>query len=126
MRVREDPFAADEVLRGDRLLAHGAVVLRDRDGDGDVVAVVDVTGHRVAEADVDVVVALRAAVELAVDERLDEAELARPAEGLARRVVGHHDLALAVDESHDVVRDRVRDDLVGQPHRLDRAHRLVV
>lgn len=61
-----------------------------------------------------------------VDERLDEAVLARPAERLAARVVGEDNLAVAVDQTHDVVRDGERSDLVRQAHRLDGPERLVV
>jgi hypothetical protein len=105
---------------------HLTVRSGDLDDGGDTVSVLLDLGHGVAEVDVDPVEAVEAAEQLAVDERLVEAVLARPAEGMDLRVVVEDDLALRGHEPHDVRRPGQGLDLLGEPDGLDQAERLVV
>src|SRR5699024_4589251 len=62
----------------------------------------------------------------AVNEWLEEAKFAWPPERLSLWVVGHDDVALAVDKPHDVVPNGKRDDFINEIHSLHGAERFIV
>ena len=112
---------ADQVRRAQRARA-----LRRGDNQFDVIPVIGDGLDDVREAQVDVLEPIQAVGEDPIDQRLDEGVAPRPAELPGARLdLGDHS-TLAIDQPHDVLRGGVRQHLIDQPHRLQRAQRLVV